>query len=378
VKNFIIDLPLDQQIVFGVLILTAIIQSIYYFFIYLRPIRWRRKEENAINEPISVIICARNEYDNLVNNLPKILSQDYAQYEVIVVNDCSGDDSEMLLAEMELKHKHLRHTTIQQDKKFIHGKKLAVTIGMKSAKYNRLVFIDADCYPETNQWLNEMSKSYIANKQIILAYGGFESKKGLLNKIIKYDTLFIAMQYFGFALAGRPYMGVGRNLSYLKQLFFNGTGFSKHYQVMSGDDDLFINENASKVNTAVVLSKESFTRSIPQTTWQGWAKQKKRHLTTGKYYKTGDKLFLGIEIFSRLFFYASVIALIALKADLIIIGSIFSFRLILQLIIFKLNMNKMSEKGFLLLIPLLDIILPIIHLIFIFSNKINSRKNKWK
>jgi hypothetical protein len=284
----------------------------------------------------------------------------------------------MLLGKMELKYKNLRHTTIEADRKFLHGKKLAITIGMKSAKNNRLVFIDADCYPASTEWLSEINKTYVPNKQIVLGYGGYEKSSGFLNRIIRYDTLFIAMQYIGFAMAGRPYMGIGRNLSYLKQLFFAGTGFSKHYHILSGDVDLFINENANKENTAVVLSKDSFTRSTPQTHWNSWAKQKKRHLSSGKYYKTGDKFFLVLEPFSRLLFYTSIIVLLYFKADLILIGSVFLFRLVMQTTIMKLNMNKMSEKGLLLLIPIFDLFLPVIHLVFIISNNLNRRKNKWK
>jgi glycosyltransferase involved in cell wall biosynthesis len=378
VEHFITTLPIEQQIVFAVLILGLLIQTYYYLFIYLRPVLWKRKETNNTTEPLSVIICARNEYENLKNNLSKILDQQYPDFEVIVVNDCSADDTEMLLGKMELKYKNLRHTTIEADRKFLHGKKLAITIGMKSAKNNRLVFIDADCYPASTEWLSEINKTYVPNKQIVLGYGGYEKSSGFLNRIIRYDTLFIAMQYIGFAMAGRPYMGIGRNLSYLKQLFFAGTGFSKHYHILSGDDDLFINENANKENTAVVLSKDSFTRSTPQTHWNSWAKQKKRHLSSGKYYKTGDKFFLVLEPFSRLLFYTSIIVLLYFKADLILIGSVFLFRLVMQTTIMKLNMNKMSEKGLLLLIPIFDLFLPVIHLVFIISNNLNRRKNKWK
>jgi glycosyltransferase involved in cell wall biosynthesis len=378
VEHFITTLPIEQQIVFAVLILGLLIQTYYYLFIYLRPVLWKRKETNNTTEPLSVIICARNEYENLKNNLSKILNQQYPDFEVIVVNDCSADDTEMLLGKMELKYKNLRHTTIEADRKFLHGKKLAITIGMKSAKNNRLVFIDADCYPASTEWLSEINKTYVPNKQIVLGYGGYEKSSGFLNRIIRYDTLFIAMQYIGFAMAGRPYMGIGRNLSYLKQLFFAGTGFSKHYHILSGDDDLFINENANKENTAVVLSKDSFTRSTPQTHWNSWAKQKKRHLSSGKYYKTGDKFFLVLEPFSRLLFYTSIIVLLYFKADLILIGSVFLFRLVMQTTIMKLNMNKMSEKGLLLLIPIFDLFLPVIHLVFIISNNLNRRKNKWK
>jgi glycosyltransferase involved in cell wall biosynthesis len=374
--DYILNLTIEQQI-FALIVLTAfLIQVVYYLIIYLKPFRWKRKDFSDEEIPLSVIICAQNEYENLKNHLPKILEQKYSNYEVIVVNDCSEDDTEILLGEFEQKYPQLRHTSIEKDSKFTHGKKLAVTIGIKSAKNNYLVFTDADCYPVSSEWLKEIRKSYIINKQIILGYGGYSRNKGLLNRIIRFDAFFIAVQYLGFALAGRPYMGVGRNMSYLKQLFFAGKGFSKHYNLLSGDDDLFINDNANKSNTAVVLSKESIIKSIPKTTWQGWAKQKKRHITTGKYYKSGDKFFLSLEPISRFLFYTGLIALFLFEFNIIYIGTIFAVRLLIQLIVIKLNMNKMNEKGFLLLIPFFDVFLPFIYVLFYISNIINSRKRR--
>lgn len=377
-RDIIALFSVEQLIILGGATLAVLIQFCYYIFVYLRPVIYKQKEFKSTDEPISVVICARNEHDNLSKFLPKILEQDYPDFEVIVVNDCSEDDTEMLLGEMESKYKHLKHTTIEPDRKFLHGKKLALTVGMKGAKNNQLVFTDADCYPTSKKWLSSLNKSYIINKQVVLGYGGYESRKGLLNKIIRFDTTIIAMQYFGFALAGRPYMGVGRNLSYLKSIFFNGRGFSKHYHLISGDDDLFINENAHKENTAVLLAPESFTRSIPQVNFSSWVKQKKRHLTTGKHYKFGDKFFLSLEPLSRFLFYTAIILLFVVKVSPIIIGSVFAFRFLMQITVIKLIMNKFDEKGFWLLTPVFDIILPIFHLFFIISNKLNKRKSKWK
>lgn len=376
--EFIQSLSLILQIIYSLLLLALLVQLLYYFLIFLRPVFWKRKIANTKQEPLSVIICAKNEHDNLQENLPKILDQNYPDFEVIVVNDCSTDDSEMLLGTLQQKYPRLRHTTIEPDKKFTHGKKLAITIGMKSAKNNRLVFTDADCYPGSNDWLMEISKSYVINKQIVLAFSGYERKRGLLNKIIQYDTLMVAVQYLGFAMVGRPYMGVGRNLSYLKQLFFAGKGFASHYHILSGDDDLFINENADKQNTAVVLSKSSFTISKPETTWKGWFKQKKRHLSTGKYYRFGDKFFLGLEIASRFLFYAAILTLLLVKHYSWVLLGIYGCRLLVQMLVLKLNMSRLNQKGFWFLIPILDIILPIIHLFFIISNKKNTSKSKWK
>lgn len=377
VDDILNNITIDQQIVLIVLASVLLLQFLFYLIVLAQPVYRKVKHiSRQVEQSVSVIICAKNELENLRKFLPKVLEQEYKDYEVIVVDDCSEDETEMFLADLEQKHKHLRHTTIEADMKFSHGKKLAVTIGIKSAKNDHLVFIDADCYPESKNWLQEIMSGYDDNIDIVLGYGKYDRQKGLLNRIIRFDTLMIGMHYLGLAIIGKPYMGVGRNLSYKKQFFFEGRGFGNHYHVLSGDDDLFINEHSTKKNTAVAISKDSFTSSVPPQSVSEWVRQKKRHLSTAKYYKIGDKLILGFEPFSRLIFYLSIIYLAFTPVYLLAIAA-YGLRLLIQLIVMKLGMNKFSEKGFLLLIPLLDIFIPVFQLSLIFSNKINAKNRKW-
>ena len=254
-------------------LLQLLFNCFYYLGIYFRFIFYKKKAFccTCAQEPVSVIICARNEADNLDNYLPVILSQDYPDYEVIVVNDCSTDNSDIILKKYLEQYPQLRISTIKEDKKFSHGKKLAVTIGIKAAKYDRLLFTDGDCKPESNQWLSLMAANFSADTSIVLGYGGYFPQPGLLNKYIRYDTLMIALQYFSFALCKIPYMGVGRNLAYKRSLFYAGKGFSTHFHLASGDDDLFVNENATKTNTAIELS---LMKAIP-------VRRPKSHMTNG-------------------------------------------------------------------------------------------------
>lgn len=376
-KEIINSLLLDQLIVLIVLGAMFFVQLLYYVLVYAQPIYRKVKQISKLtDQPTSVIICAKNEADNLEKFLPKVLEQDYKTFEVIVVNDCSEDNTEMLLAGLEQKYKNLRHTTIEPDRKFRHGKKLAISIGIKSAKYDYLIFTDADCCPVSKNWIQELVAGYDKTSEIVLGYGKYASAKGLVNRMVRFDTLMIGLQYLGFAILGKPYMGVGRNLSYKKQLYFEGSGFGSHYHILSGDDDLFINEHSSRKNTNVVLSKDSFTSSVPPLTFRQWVKQKKRHLSTGKYYKFSDKVVLVLEPLSKLLFYFGVIYILFSPAYILGVA-IYSIRLIIQMVIIKLGMNKLDEKGFLLLIPFLDIFIPVFQLSLIFSNKSNARNQKW-
>jgi biofilm PGA synthesis N-glycosyltransferase PgaC len=355
-----------------------VLQLFYYLGIYSRLLFYRRRIIKTKKEPISVIICARNEGANLDKFLPSILTQDYPDYEVIVVNDCSSDNTDEVIGKYIRQYSHLRTTTINEDKKFSHGKKLAVTIGIKASKNELLVFTDADCKAESNLWLSKIQENFTDEKSIVLGYGGYFPKFSLLNNYIRYDTLTVAIQYLSYKLAGLPYMGVGRNLAYRKSLFFAKKGFASHYNLLSGDDDLFVNENATKTNTAIEISPGSHTRSVPIESFNQWAKQKKRHLTTGRYYKGVHKMLLGLEQFSRFFYYLSFAFLVSKSAlDLNIIYAFFT-RTLIQIIVVKNAMIRLKEKHLLLTSLFFDIFSVIINLLLHISVRLRQRRRQWK
>jgi glycosyltransferase involved in cell wall biosynthesis len=374
------DLLADKQwfIIFIVFVFSVTVQLIYYFGFFLRFVIYRKSAPASEIQPVSVVICARNEAENLEQFLPVVLSQDYPDYEVIVVNDCSTDDTDMVLKKYLAQYARLRTSVIKEDKKFSHGKKLAVTIGIKAAKYERLLFIDADCKPESDQWLKRMAEPFSNEISIVLGYGGFFPQPGLLNKYIRYDTLMIALQYFSFAICRIPYMGVGRNLAYKRSLFYEGKGFESHFHLASGDDDLFVNENATKTNTAVVFSPDSHTRSAPKQSYERWSFQKKRHFSTGKLYKPIHKFLLGLEPFSRFLFYGTFIGLLFYTPLRIFVLGVFLFRLILQLIVIKKTMIRLNEKNLLVISSLFDLFSLVINASLYLSSRIRPANYQWK
>jgi biofilm PGA synthesis N-glycosyltransferase PgaC len=374
------DLFADNQwlIVLLIFFVSVAIQLFYYLGIYCRFVFYKKKPVPSTQEPVSVIICARNEADNLDNYLPVILSQDYPEYEVIVVNDCSTDDTDLILKKYLEQFPRLRTSVIKEDKKFSHGKKIAVTIGIKAAKYDRLLFTDGDCRPESNQWLTRMSAGFSDKISIVLGYGGYFAQPGFLNKYIRYDTLLIALQYFSFALCKIPYMGVGRNLAYKRALFYSGKGFSNHFHLASGDDDLFVNENATKTNTAIEFSAESHTRTAPRESFDKWYFQKKRHFSTNNLYKPAHKAMLSLEPISRLLFYASFTASLFIPVYQLLVLLIFIFRLLIQLFVIKKTMIRLNEKNLLLISLLFDLISLFINFGLLMTSRIRPSNYQWK
>lgn len=376
--NFILENPIYIILIaFG---LSLLIQLYFYIFYYSRILFSRKNQDKKqFKEPVSVVICARNEEENLEKHLRSILTQDYPDYEVIVVNDCSEDESEFVLERMQKKYKHLKVTTIKPDEKFYHTKKLALTIGIKAAKNDLLLLTDADCAAYSNKWIEKMQENFTEKTDIVLGYGGYIKENKLINNLIRFDTLFIALQYLTFALSKKTYMGVGRNLAYRKSLFFKNKGFAKHNHIESGDDDLFINEVANKTNTRIEISPESITRSKAEPTFTAWFKQKKRHTTTGKMYNFGTKWRLFCENTSRISFYILfILSLIWFKDLYIYILSAFAFRLIVQMIVYKITMKRFNERNLLVPSLLYDILMPYLNFSFILANSFTTKRNKWK
>ncbi len=367
-----------MNILLIILIGSTVTQLFYYLFFYLRIGIYKNKKQEAKQEPVSVIICARNESENLEKFLPSILEQNYTEYQVIVVNDASTDNSDKVLLKLKNKYPNLAVTTIYKDEKFSHGKKLALTIGIKKAKYEQLILTDADCVASDKNWISSMQKNFNDDKEIIIAYGAYTRKKGLLNKLIRYDAMFIAMQYLSFAIAGVPYMGVGRNIAYRKTFFFKNKGFASHMYLLSGDDDLFVNEYGNKKNIAIELNKSSFTYSEPKTSFTAWFVQKKRHFTTGKYYKKKHKLILAGEIISRILFYLTFIILIFNKIYLIYVIPIFALRFLIQFFIINSTRKRLNEKDLHIIWFIFDILIPIISFSVLISNIFKRKNTKWK
>ncbi|HEX7493096.1 MAG TPA: glycosyltransferase [Bacteroidales bacterium] len=357
----------------------AAIQLFYYLFFYLSLLLYRSPESKKTNQPVSVIICARNEAENLRNFLPAVLEQDYPEYEVIVVNDCSEDDSYKVIGDYLLQYPHLRVSNVNKDPKFTHSKKFAQFIGIKAAKNEILLFTDADCQPGSNKWLEGMASHFDEKTNFVLGYGGYLKEKGLLNKYIRCDTLIIAMQYLGMAIRGIPYMGVGRNLAYRRSVFFMNKGFGAHNHIVSGDDDLLVNALATSENTRIEFESGTHTRSIPSAGLKEWIAQKKRHLTTAPYYKLRDKLLLIIEPLTRILFYTTFIILLSHIFLWPYVTAIFVIRLIIQLIIFYVVQKKLNEPGILAYSLFFDIFSPVINCILFLSNtRTKSGENKWK
>jgi glycosyltransferase involved in cell wall biosynthesis len=360
-------------IVFGIFTAVAVIQVLFYSLIFGK-LAYTREPHYEPDDypPVSIVICAKDEAENLRKNLKVVLIQNYPVFEVIIVNDQSTDNTIKVIAEYFDRNDNIRLFNIKPGNKPLPGKKFALKTGIANAKYDIIVVTDADCKPVSAHWLEHLVGNYLSDTDFVLGYAPFYKAPTLLNKIARYENVMTAMQYLSFAKVGMPYMGVGRNMSFRKELFKNWEQ-KKGKDLASGDDDLFVNALAKSRNTELCLHKDSFTYSEAKTTWGEWIRQKTRHVSTSGHYKFTHKLVLFLFALSNFLFYTSFIALCIKPLMLsILLLSAASFALVLftKYVVTSGINNKLQQsdltKWFIIMDPLYVVYLLLIFILSIF------------
>ena len=375
----VFEIAIWELCLLGVLLL-AFLYEVYFYARYMwvrdasrksgqsPKVESRKQEENAPG--VSVIVCARNEGRNLRPYIQSLLTQDYPLYEVIIVNDGSEDDTQAVIDEYAALDRRVRTTFVPKDARVRSTKKLGLTLAVKAAQYDYLLLTDADCRPESTKWIATMMAGFSSQRsavsdqpiEVVLGYGAYFAEDSLLNSVIQYETLFNGLHYLGAAVTGKPYMGVGRNLAYRKDTFFEHGGFSHLMTERAGDDDLFVNNVATKHNTAVVYSRESITWSVPKTTWKSWWQQKRRHLSVSGGYKESTKQHLLREPLARGLFYGLFIVMMVACNPLVMSAAygLFVLRLLLQVAMLNAAANHFHQPNIGIELLWYDMFLPVL------------------
>lgn len=301
------------------------IQLVFVWAVFSRTARYQVPTSlTSVETPgVSVVVCAWNEAENLRQLLPLLLDQQYPDFEIVLVDDRSEDDTYEFLLDAVTRYPNLRRVHVKQTPAHITAKKYALSLGIRAAQKEVILVTDADCRPASPQWIASMAGQLSPDKAIVLGFSPYQKREGFLNSFIRFETFYTALQYVSLALAGSPFMGVGRNLLYRRSLFLENKGFNEHLNVLGGDDDLFINRVATGSNTAVCLDPLAFVWSFPKTSWQSWYRQKRRHLLVGKFYRPRFRRILGLLAASQVFAWLLFLILVpafALRGDWLWLG----------------------------------------------------------
>ncbi len=346
-------------LIFGI---TLIIQLLYHWGVFSKVAFYKDKRRPKTDdelEPVSIVLCARDAYEYLTELVPVLLNQDYPDFEIVIVNDCSDDETEEYLKDLERRETRIKPVQLKQHLNFFNGKKFPLSMGIKSAQNDLIVLTDCNCMPTNDQWLRSVVNCYGKNTEVVIGYSPFVRKKGLLNSLIRFDAVQNALLYLSAALKGHPYMGIGKNLSYRKELFYRNKGFTSHYITSVGDDDLFVSQVATKKNTEVLIDPDNTILTTPTGSFHQWMRQKSGRYSTVRQYNARTRTMLSLFYISQFLFYVSFIALIALCAKpafAITGGEVFYIPILVfffllrfgsQLFIYHKASKRLGEKGML-------------------------------
>ncbi len=368
--------PLYLLLIAALFLLAFGVQWIYYLVFYTRLAFYRKLNAVSTDQPVSVVICAHNEAYNLLENLPLILEQDYPDFEVIVVNDTSTDESKEILLELSQIYTNLKIVNVSNSVTFFRSKKFPLSVGIKSAQHEILLLTDPDCRPASNQWIRKMQANFNEDKSIVLAFSTFDFRPGLLNLLMRYDNFHLAIQYLSYAIAGVPFMGVGRNLAYRKSLFYEQKGFINHYKISSGDDELFINAASTRRNTVIEIDAASQIISKPKSSFAAWFIQKRHHFNAQKYYRTKFKILLSTYSVSATAYYLLLVALLFLKFEIYWILLFHSVRLITRMIFMGMAAKKLNLRKLFLSSPILDPVFAFLNPLLALSSRVRASE-RW-
>ena len=363
------------DIIWVILILSTFLLCFYYLY-FFKKIVDHQDLSSSKKLPVSVVICAKNEVNNLRKHLPSILAQDYPLFEVLVIVDHSHDGSFEYLQKQALNYAHLKVMRFEEDK-ISAGKKEALSFGIKNATNEHILLTDADCYPASDQWIKDMTAGFSTKSELVLGIGLYDkSNNRILSQIIQWDTLIIAVQYLSFSLRGKTYMSVGRNVAYTKSLFNKTDGFTTHLHINSGDDDLFVQEASEKTATSVVIKSTAHTYSSPNTTWRNYLQQKSRHLSTGSRYQLNILLLLGLFQFCILSFYCTMILGFLENLNIILLLAIFLIKNCTQASVFRRIFFKIGVSVPTVPFLIFDIVW-VLMITFTNLKRMVSANNKW-
>lgn len=366
------------NIIFYIFIGITLIQLVYYLGIFGKFAFIKPQTANPKRIPVSVIVCAKNEAEKVKKFVPLLAEQNYPDFEIVLIDDASSDETLDIFEEFEKQYPNIRLVKVANNEAFWGNKKYALTLGIKAARKEYLLFTDADCYPTSRDWITQMTSQFTMSKTIILGYGGYEKvKKSLLNTIIRFDNMLTATQYFAWAKAGMPFSGEGRNLAYKKEEFFKVNGYIDHMNIRMGEDALFLNQAATKKNTTICYTPESFTYSEPKKTFKAWHSQKRRQVFTARFLRPFDKFQLRLFFMSQLAFLLLAILLLALQFNWMFVVPVIVVRYIASWITMGYSAAKLKEKDTVYWYPVIEIILIFTQLNVFFTN-LFSKPSHWK
>jgi glycosyltransferase involved in cell wall biosynthesis len=342
-------------VLFGALIVITLIQLYQLMFVHLRLARYPiKKKEIGDKNPISVIVYARNHAAYLENNIPEWLSQEDAAFELVLVNDCSWDDTEDLLRSLAVTYPQVKIVNVPIDDRFRRTKKYALTLGIKAAQYEQILFIEADYLPRSKKWIAQMQANFTENTELVLGYAPFPAGATFSTLLSRFDHFMTALYSLSFAIKGKAFSGYGQNIAFTKTTFFAGKGYASHMHLTYGETDFFINQHATRKNTRVEINPASHVLTDKKQSYAQFVKDKFTRMDTQKLFTLGNRLRLHVGVYTAVLFYLISVGLLILGFSWPVVLAIYLFRLLLQYAVYFKIAKRLKHPNIQWAMPILE------------------------
>ena len=360
-------------ILFG---LTFLIQVVYQILLIKFIFSGNQKNKEPNLPSISVIVTSRNYKTFLQELLPVLLSQDYPDFEVVVVDDCSTDGTDWLLAEMKISHGHLKTTRIIQETDFPNA--LAISIGVRASSKDWLLYVSPVCKIPDNQWLKNYAQRLEPDKEVSIGYIHYNEATGKYNGWIRFENfasflLSGAGKYFGVSMPVFEY-----NLAYRREKFLDLRGFAAVLDSPFSENELFINKIATRKNSVLQINRNTPIAYIGESDWFDLVEFKKKQLMLRRKFTAGQRFFRTFNLISRMLLTISLILLLVVSPWRFWVLGAWGLILISEMAWIAVATNKLGEKNFLPMLLIYKAFLPLINSYFIVVQLFTSQKRKWK
>ncbi|MBR3021695.1 MAG: glycosyltransferase [Bacteroidaceae bacterium] len=377
--------------------LLFVIQLLYLLLLYNAPARqYSAFQKNTDCQPesplppLSVIITVSNQDYLLQKNLPAVLEQDYPDFEVIIVDDNSTDETADILQQLQYRYPRLRTTFVPPTSRRISHRKLALTLGIKAAVNEWLVFTDADCRPASNQWLRCLASRLQKNSQpktessvdAVIGYTGYERSR--------FDIQLRGLRLLGLATHGKAHMAYGTNLLYRRSIFFDAKGYSSHLHLERGDDDIFVNAHIRPRSIRAAVGPDA-TILCTDNTRRHWRLERMGRLATRRYLRGIQPFVLSFDTLTRILYLAATLATILaciFSASVISLwwipltaaAVLWAVRYALGWIVWNRAARALGDKAYGPVMPLMEVWHPIqelsLRIQYLFSSKQRYRRKQ--
>lgn len=380
-QNIFTGFTLLEWCILGVFFLVYCIRLIY-LLLSRGKIILAGKREGIANEkamqPVSVILTARNEEENLKRILPQLLQFVNIEYEVVAVDDYSQDNTFTVLGAFNHKFSHLKISSLNEETRF--SIKLAQNIALKSAKNDWVLIAPVSAANFEKDWLMSFAgNTTTSNRNLLISYSSIKPEKGYYNSLLRIENFMQHIKSAGFILNKVPFVYHEDNIAFKKDQYFALGGFGFNVKEHYANLELIVNSFIKKHSTVVLFNQETKLIKEENATRESYVELLYKSFRIEHHLVSWKKIILRLEELTSLLFLPLLILLLSIKLALwplvtVLLGLLF----LTQIVTIKLLLNRLNERKIFISSLLYGLFMPYIKPFYRWLFSKHNRKNKWR